>query len=109
MLLAGLGPERLTGWFELAPLERVGPQTITDRALLTQQIEAGRREGYATAEEELAAGVVSLAVPVRDAAGRVVAALNLFFTLQEAAPAALASTRRLRDASSGSAEAARCR
>ena len=37
---------------------------------------APRRAGYAAVEDELAYGVVAVAVPVRDASGRVVAALN---------------------------------
>src|SRR5690606_6549988 len=77
VLLAGLGPERLAAWFEQAQLEKLTDRTVTDRATLVQQLEAIRRDGYATAEGEYVPGVSSLAVPVRDAAGRVVAALNV--------------------------------
>jgi len=110
VLLAGLGPERLASWFEKAELASFTPRTITDRAQLMQQIEAARRDGYATTEEEIASGVVSLAVPVRDAAGRVVAALNVSVHTNEASAAQLVSKHlaALRDASMAvSAEAAR--
>jgi IclR family transcriptional regulator, pca regulon regulatory protein len=110
VLLAGLGPERLAAWFEQAQLERFTERTITDRATLMQQIEAARRDGYATAEEEITAGVVALAVPVRDAAGRVVAAMNVCVHANQASAAQLVSRHlaALRDASMAvSAEAAR--
>jgi IclR family pca regulon transcriptional regulator len=110
VLLAGLGPERLAAWFETAQLERFTERTITDRATLMQQIEVARRDGYATAEEEIAPGVASLAVPVRDAAGRVVAALNVASHTQETSAAQLVARHlaALRDASLAvSAEAAR--
>src|SRR5690606_12428372 len=110
VLLAGLGQERLANWFDQVQLERFTERTITDRAALTQLLETVRREGYATADGELAAGVVGLAVPVRDAAGRVVAALNVTVHASEASAAELVSRHlpALRDASQAvSAEAAR--
>lgn len=110
VLLAGLGPERLNAWFERAQLERFTDRTITDRATLMQQIETARREGYATAEEEVTPGAAALAVPVRDAAGRVVAALNVSVHVREATAAQLVARHlaALRDASLAvSAEAAR--
>lgn len=76
VLLAGLTPERLAAFFDSAKLERYTENTLTDRAALEQCLAECRRNGYATVEEELAPGVVALAVPVHDSAGRVVAALN---------------------------------
>jgi len=110
VLLAGLGPERLSNWFEKAELTRLTDRTVTDRATLMQQIEAARRDGYATAEEEVAAGIVALAVPVRDAAGRVVAALDVVVHVREATASELVAKHlaALRDVSLAvSAEAAR--
>jgi IclR family transcriptional regulator, pca regulon regulatory protein len=49
---------------------------VTDRARLRQLIDAARRNGYSAVEDELAYGVIALAVPVFDQQGRVVAALN---------------------------------
>lgn len=110
VLLAGLGQERLGAWFEKAELKRFTDKTITDRSVLMQQIDAARRDGHATAEEEAALGVASVAVPVRDAAGRVVAALNIAVRVEQAGAAELVSRHlaALRDASQAvSAEAAR--
>ena len=50
--------------------------TVADRKRLEQIIDECRRSGYAAVEDELAFGVVAVAVPVVDNAGRVVAALN---------------------------------
>jgi len=51
-------------------------QTITDPRKIRQLIEECRRSGYSAVEDELAYGVVAVAVPVLDQSGRVVAALN---------------------------------
>jgi len=76
VLLAGLNPERLQRYFEQARLEALTDRTVTDSARLRQLIEDCRRNGYSAVEDELAYGVVALAVPVFDQRKRVVAALN---------------------------------
>jgi IclR family pca regulon transcriptional regulator len=91
VLLAGLSSEKLANYFAKAKLEAITERTITDRAVLTRQIDAARRDGYATAEEEIALGVASIAVPVNDGAGRVVASLNLSSHMHEANAADLLS------------------
>ena len=59
------------------PLERLGPRTITDPAELRRDLELTRARGYAIAVDELEAGLWSVAAPVRDAGGAVVAALSI--------------------------------
>lgn len=76
VLLAGLTPERLEWYFANAKLEPLTDRTVTDRARLMRLIDECRRAGYSAVEDELAYGVVAVAVPVRDQSGRVVAALN---------------------------------
>jgi IclR family pca regulon transcriptional regulator len=76
VLLAGSSPERLQHFLHTARLEALTDRTVTDRARLDQLIEECRRSGYSVVEDELAYGVIALAVPVLDQAGRVVAALN---------------------------------
>jgi IclR family transcriptional regulator, pca regulon regulatory protein len=49
---------------------------VTDPAKLMKLIEECRRVGYSAVEDELAYGVVAVAVPVYDQAQRVVASLN---------------------------------
>jgi IclR family pca regulon transcriptional regulator len=76
VLLAGLSPDRLQRYFGGARFDALTERTVTDPARLRQLIEDCRRNGYAAVEDELAYGVVALAVPVLDQRGRVVAALN---------------------------------
>jgi IclR family pca regulon transcriptional regulator len=75
-LLAGLVPERLQRYFDSATFEALTDRTVIDPVRLRQLIEDCQRTGYAAVEDELAYGVVALAVPVFDQYGRVVAALN---------------------------------
>jgi IclR family pca regulon transcriptional regulator len=76
VLLAGLGAERLRAYFESASFTALTKHTVTDPAKLMRRIDDARRLGYSAVEEELAYGVVAVAVPVFDASRRVVAALN---------------------------------
>src|SRR5580692_7506275 len=76
VLLAGLGADRLKLYLSSASLEALTDRTVTDPQKLRQLIEDCRRIGYSAVEDELAYGVVALAVPVFDQRGRVVAALN---------------------------------
>ncbi|MFV0135322.1 IclR family transcriptional regulator C-terminal domain-containing protein [Streptomyces sp. HMX87] len=73
VLLAALpAPERTYG-----PLRALTPRTITDPARLTALLADVHAHGYALVDEELEAGLRSIAVPVHDRAGRVVSALNV--------------------------------
>lgn len=76
VLLAGLSPERLKRYFEEATITALTEHTVTDKAKLMKLIDECRRVGYAAVEDELAYGVVAVAVPVFDQSKRVVAALN---------------------------------
>ena len=58
-------------------LSRRGPNTITAKRSLREELEQIREAGLAVADEEQAAGVYSIAAPVRDAAREVVAAVGL--------------------------------
>ncbi|MER7981899.1 IclR family transcriptional regulator C-terminal domain-containing protein [Streptomyces sp. NPDC095817] len=59
---------------ELDPLT---PRTITDPERLGAELDRVREAGYALVEGELEQGLRSIAVPVRDRDGRVVAAVNV--------------------------------
>src|SRR5215469_12665175 len=76
VLLAGLSPERLQHYFDTAKLEALTDRTVCEPAALRALIDECRHCGYAAVADELAYGVVALAVPVLDQSGRVVAALN---------------------------------
>src|SRR5882757_9520866 len=76
VLLAGVSGERLQRYFETANLEAFTDRTVTEPAKLRALIDECRRNGYSAVEDELAFGVIALAVPVFDQKGRVVASLN---------------------------------
>jgi DNA-binding IclR family transcriptional regulator len=58
-------------------LERRTASTITTRAALDRELAEAWRRGYAIADEELEVGFVAIGAPVRDAHGRVVAAISV--------------------------------
>jgi len=53
------------------------PKTVTDKGLLYETIRRVQIQGFALADEELELGLRSIAVPVRNRQGRVVAAINI--------------------------------
>jgi IclR family pca regulon transcriptional regulator len=77
VLIAGQ-PQAVRGAW-LARVEPVARTrfTVADRAALTAAIDEVARRGHAYVEQELELGLCSLAVPVHDAAGETVAALNV--------------------------------
>jgi IclR family transcriptional regulator, pca regulon regulatory protein len=76
VLLAGLPEERLAAYLRTQNFVALTSQTVTDPKKLRQLIGDCRRVGYCAVEDELAYGVVAVAVPVFDQQRRVVAALN---------------------------------
>ena len=76
VMLAGVSPDRLRLYFETASFQALTERTVTNPARLQQLIDSARRSGYAVIVDELAYGVIALAVPVFDQHGRVVASLN---------------------------------
>ncbi|MFI5042648.1 MAG: IclR family transcriptional regulator, partial [Acidimicrobiales bacterium] len=72
-LLAFQTPERLKALLERTDLARRGPNTITAREALLTTLRAVRPSGIAVNDEELAPGRRSIAAPIRDGRGSVVA------------------------------------
>src|SRR5439155_14658068 len=60
----------------IKPVKR-GPNTITNKKALREELEQVGEAGFAVDDEELAADLYAIAVPVRDAACEVVAAVGL--------------------------------
>lgn len=63
--------------FLAEPLARCTPRTLDTPAALRRDLQRVRERGYAVTTEELEAGYVAVGAPVRDAAGRVVAAVSV--------------------------------
>lgn len=76
VLLAALSDEALKAHLEAAQPKKLTRKTVTDIDQLVALINQARSENYALVEDQLAIGVLSIAVPVRDQKGRVVAAIN---------------------------------
>ncbi|TXC99848.1 IclR family transcriptional regulator C-terminal domain-containing protein [Streptomyces sp. ISID311] len=77
VLLAGLPPAELSARLALADLQPLTRHTVTDPDRLLALVEQVRADGYALVDEELEEGLRSIAVPVHDRSGRVVAAVNV--------------------------------
>jgi IclR family KDG regulon transcriptional repressor len=76
VLLAALDANALAAFIARGPLERRTPHSLARKSDLLKALNAVRDQGYATDEEEFALDICCIAVPVRDTAGRVVAALS---------------------------------
>jgi IclR family pca regulon transcriptional regulator len=77
VLLAGQPPAQLRERLEKMVRPQRTPRTVTDPDLLAALIGQVRAQGWCLVEEELELGLVSIAAPVTDRAGKTVAALNL--------------------------------
>jgi IclR family pca regulon transcriptional regulator len=77
VLLAALGPAELDEHLAGVELRALTPRTVIDPARLRGILQEVRGQGWALVDEELEDGVRSIAAPVRDRAGRVVAAMNV--------------------------------
>jgi IclR family transcriptional regulator, pca regulon regulatory protein len=77
VLLAALPAAELQTYLGRTPLLQRTRKTVTAQSRLLQILDGVRRNGYAVGDQELELGLRSIAVPVRDRDGRVVAALNI--------------------------------
>jgi IclR family pca regulon transcriptional regulator len=77
VLLAGLEPRALGERLGGAQLPSLTPSTLTDPMAISAEVERVRRQGWAIVDQELEQGLRAVAAPIRDASGRVVAAVNV--------------------------------
>ena len=77
VLLSGLSEEGLAAYLNRTDLLAVTPKTIVDKSLLADVIRQVRVEGYAINDEELELGHRSIAVPVKNRKGEMVAGMNI--------------------------------
>ncbi|MBV8430198.1 MAG: helix-turn-helix domain-containing protein [Solirubrobacterales bacterium] len=89
VLLAGLGETELGAFLARAELRSLTSATITEKARLREEIERVRGQGWALVDQELEAGLRSIAVPIRSPSGEVVAAINLSTQANRRTPAAI--------------------
>jgi len=76
-ILANLPPEELESVLARVEFKRYTERTITNPAKLMQALRQIRRDGYSIIDQELEHGLRSMAVPIQNPSGKVVAALNI--------------------------------
>jgi IclR family pca regulon transcriptional regulator len=77
VLLAYLPPDQLDAYFKTVEFQKLTERTIGDQDTLRRTLTAVRRRGWAANDEESEKGVRTMAVPLFDRSGQVVAAVNL--------------------------------
>jgi IclR family pca regulon transcriptional regulator len=76
VLLAALPEAELDVWLETAKFEKLTPFTAVEPWVLQARLTEVRTQGWCLIDQEMEVDLLSLAVPLRNARGRVVAALN---------------------------------
>ena len=70
-------------------LPKYGPNSVTDPKEFVSQLAAIRQKGYAVCIDELHEGATSIAAPIRDYSGEVVAAVSIVGPNQRITPASI--------------------
>jgi IclR family pca regulon transcriptional regulator len=93
ILLAHLPDAERERYLEQAALEKYTDRTITDPVRLRKIMLTARDNDYASIQDELDYGIVSVAVPVRAGNGEVVAAINCSTATSRVEPGEMLETR----------------
>ena len=76
-LLANLPAEELAVYFRTFRREQLTARTVVDESALRGLLDNVRCRGWALVDQELEMGVRSIAAPIRDLRGNVLAAMNV--------------------------------
>jgi IclR family pca regulon transcriptional regulator len=77
VLLAALSDKELDAFLAKAHLETFTRYTLTDKNQLRTVLERVKRNNYCLVEQELEIDLRTLAIPIQNASGRVIAAMNV--------------------------------
>ncbi|MFF1823313.1 IclR family transcriptional regulator C-terminal domain-containing protein [Kribbella sp. NPDC058245] len=77
VLLSGLPPADLDAYLSSLQAESLTDRTVTSPEALRAAVDQARVDGYALVDQELELGLRSLAAPIRNSRGRIIAALNV--------------------------------
>ncbi len=91
VLIAAKSEKERNALLDLLPRKKLTPRTLTDRAELAAVVAQVQREGFSIVDQELELGLRAVAVPLINATGKVVAAINV------GAQAERVSIKRMRD------------
>jgi IclR family transcriptional regulator, pca regulon regulatory protein len=77
VLLAAQSDQWLNGYFASVKLRMFTSHTIVDPAALRAELHRVKEQGWALVDQELEDGLRSIAAPIRDGEGRVIASVNV--------------------------------
>jgi IclR family transcriptional regulator, pca regulon regulatory protein len=77
VLLAGLSKKDLDAYLSRVSLTKLTNRTVTAAIDLKRVLDEVRRKGFSVVDQELEIGLRSIAVPVTDPAGKLIAAINV--------------------------------
>lgn len=77
VLLSGFSEEGLAAYLSGAPFPERAPHTAVTADAIRHRVESARMDGMAIGDEELEPGLLSIAVPVHDVKGQIVAAISV--------------------------------
>lgn len=77
VLLAGLSEPDLSEVIAASDLQPLTPETLADERSLRTELDKVRSQGWALVDQELEAGLRSIAAPIHDADGNTIAAINI--------------------------------
>jgi IclR family transcriptional regulator, pca regulon regulatory protein len=77
VMLASLPKDQRAAYLQSVELTPVTPRTITDAGVLDRQLDLVEAQGHAWVDGELDPAICGIAVPLRDQAGRVIAAISI--------------------------------
>lgn len=93
ILIAQLSDDRVDDYLRETDIQKLTDKTITDRKRLRQIVLQARKNDYATIQDELDYGIVSVAVPIRAGNGDAIAAINCSTATSRVEPGEMLSSR----------------
>lgn len=92
MLLAGQPDDEVLRLLEASPIEARTRYTLTEPEAILAKVQQARRQGWCMVNQELEEGLLSIAAPVVNRAGRTIAALNISGQVNRTAPRQMQET-----------------
>ncbi|SFM75550.1 IclR family transcriptional regulator C-terminal domain-containing protein [Variovorax sp. OV329] len=77
LLLGELPDDEVKARIAASGVEAFTKHTLTDPEVILARVQQARRQGWCVVNQELEEGLISIAAPITDRAGRMVAALNI--------------------------------
>lgn len=93
VLLAYQPAETIDRFFQRSELEKLTSKTVTSEKRLRDILQTVREQGYASIQDELDYGIVSVAVPILDSEGEILAAINCSTATSRINEVAMVETR----------------